>query len=380
MSPLTVASGSLAVLSAVTFVYPYVLYPLTLKVAPRKDVTKGTSGTDGAGFALFFSAYNEAKVMNEKLANLAELKARYPRLTVFAYDDGSTDGTREMLHSAPDLVTVIDGAGRTGKAHGMKAMVSQSGDAEYLIFTDANVILDVECIAALAQYYSDASVGGVCGSLKYVSSGQSTATEATGGLYWRLEEWTKSLESQSGNVMGADGSIFSVRRALYPDFPDTVQDDFTVSMSVVFARKRLVKAPEVIAYERLVAERSDEARRKVRISARAFHTHLHLRPGLRRMRPFDKYKYFAHKLLRWWGAAPIALCLVATATFLLSFGLPGLWILIGCLIIGCAARFAMPKVFNFAGDLLTAVFATFRGVLKARRGETFAVWTPPSSR
>ena len=41
--------------------------------------------------------------------------------------------------------------------------------------------------------------------------------------------------------MGADGSIFAVRRELYPDFPDTVQDDFTVSMSAVFAGRRLVR-------------------------------------------------------------------------------------------------------------------------------------------
>src|SRR3546814_6771444 len=95
-----------------------------------------------------------------------------------------------------------------------------------------------------------------------------SATASVGSLYWRIEERLKDEESRTGNVLGADGSIFSIRRALYPEFPDSVLDDLTVSMAVVFAGRRLVKAKDVIARERLVAGRGDEYRRKVRIAAR----------------------------------------------------------------------------------------------------------------
>ena len=74
-------------------------------------------------------------------------------------------------------------------------------------------------------------------------------TAKVGALYWRLEEATKALESRTGSVMGGDGSIFSIRRSLYPDFPDSVLDDLTVSMSPVFAGKRLIRADDVIAFE-----------------------------------------------------------------------------------------------------------------------------------
>ena len=102
--------------------------------------------------------------------------------------------------------------------------------------------------------------------------------------YWlglpKIDDNLQHLESRTGNVMGASGGLFSVRRELYPEFPDTVQDDFTVSMSVVFRGKRLIKARDVIAFERTVSRRDEELRRKVRIGARAFHTHRFLWPQI----------------------------------------------------------------------------------------------------
>lgn len=375
----TIALGTVVV-CVITFLYPYVIYPLTLRFFPKKTVDALLDvDTDGRDFALFFCAYNEAKVISEKLENLRRLRVRYPGLAIFAYDDASTDGTREALESEPDLVTVVRGDGRTGKAAGMKRLVSAT-NAKFLIFTDANVTLDLACIAEFERHYKDVSVGGICGSLRYIASDEATATEATGGLYWRLEERTKTLESATGNVMGADGSIFSVRRELYPDFIDTVQDDFTVSMSVIFSGYRLIKAHSAIAYERLVSRPTDERRRKVRIAARAYHTHENLRGGLGKMAPIDKYKYVSHKVLRWWGAVPLMLGALAAGVLGASFGFAGLGIVAAVTATGVVSWLASVRICLVAADLVSAVLATFVGVMKARQGQTFAVWTPPASR
>ena len=70
---------------------------------------------------------------------------------------------------------------------------------------------------------------------------------------------------------------------------------------------RLVKASDVVAYEKTVASRSEALRRKVRIGARAFHTHSFLRPQIVRMSAKDRMKYFSRKMLRWFGGVFIAL-------------------------------------------------------------------------
>lgn len=365
-------------LCGLLLLWPFLVYPAILRLLPERPL--GQAGDAPVlSVSLLFCAYNEAASLPAKIDNLRELKARYPALEILAFDDGSTDGTAALLASANDLLTLVRGPGRSGKAHGMKLLAAKASGA-VLIFTDANVLLKVDAIDRLLRYYADDSVGGVLGSLRYDGAG-SSASASVGALYWRIEEYLKDLESRTGNVMGADGSIFSIRRDLYPDFPDSVLDDLTVSMAVVFAGKRLIKATDVIAREMMVAKREDEYRRKVRIAARSWHTHGYLRPQLARMTALDRFKYTSRKVVRWfggawigigavagvllvWRIAPIAaIALAAAALLLLMIGLQ-------------VRRGPLAAII----DLLLAYLATLKGVLMAMRGQTVTTWTPAASR
>jgi cellulose synthase/poly-beta-1,6-N-acetylglucosamine synthase-like glycosyltransferase len=358
--------------------YPFLLYPLILRLLPARPL-RPVAGVPQPSVSLLFCAFNEGAAMPAKIANLAMLKARHPDLQILAFDDGSRDDTAVQLAAYPDLIELVRGGGRSGKAHGMKLLAARArGDV--LVFTDANVTLAEEALDNLLPYYADADVGGVLGSLRYLGEGDS-ATASVGSLYWRLEEWLKDGESRSGNVLGADGSIFSIRRALYPAFPDTVLDDLTVSMSVIFAGRRLVKARDVIACERLVAARGDEYRRKVRIAARAWHTHGYLRPQLRRMRAVDRFKYGSRKIVRWFGGVFILLGMIAALVLAWRIG-PAAGIGLALLIMAFAAlafRLRRGPV-AAAGDILIAYAATLQGVGRAMRGRTMAVWQPAQSR
>ena len=368
-----------AVLSAfcfALFIYPYLIYPLVLRILSRKPVRAAP-----AEFAvsLLFCAYNEVEALPDKIENLRKLRERMPDLEVLAYDDNSNDGSSELLAQAADVITVIRGAGRTGKAAGMKRLAALAR-GEVLIFTDANVILAPDAIANLLPYYADPDVGGVCGTLRY-SSDPMSATAQVGTLYWRLDEDLRLHESATGDVMGADGSIFSTRKSLYPSFPDTVLDDFTVSMSVIFAGRRLISAPDVIAYERSVARREEEVRRKIRIGARAFHTHMHLKSQIRRMSARNRFKYVSHKLLRWFGGlflaagAGFAVIAIALASPVVALGL----VATGCLLLLASLRSRNGILAKF-GDILLSTFATLIGVVQGMRGRTVTTWSPAKSR
>lgn len=369
--------GMILLGSLMGLAWPFLVYPLILRALPTKGEHPVAGPVPSA--SLLFCAYNEGAAMPEKLDNLTMLKARYPGLEILAFDDGSADDTAAQIAARGDLVSLVRGPGRSGKAHGMKQLAARArGDV--LIFTDANVLLDGDSVERLLARYADPAIGGVLGSLHYLGDGES-ATAAVGSLYWRIEEMLKDEESRTGNVLGADGSIFSIRRDLYPDFPDTVLDDLTVSMAVVFAGKRLVKAKDVIARERLVAARGDEYRRKVRIAARAWHTHGHLRPQLQRMGALDRFKYASRKIVRWFGAL-----------FLISGGLAAMalawrlspWLALALLAAGGGAVLAgvLMRRGPLAAivDIVIAYVATLQGVARAMRGNTFAVWNPAKSR
>ena len=369
--------GVVLLLCLVAVAWPFFFYPLILRALPT--VAEAPIGGPTPSASLLFCAYNEAAAMPEKLANLSMLKGRHPGLEILGFDDGSSDGTGDLIAEQGDLVTLVRGPGRSGKAHGMKQLAARArGDV--LIFTDANVLLDADAIDNLLARYADSQVGGVLGSLHYIGA-EDSATAAVGSLYWRIEEKLKDEESRTGNVLGADGSIFSIRRALYPDFPDSVLDDLTVSMAVVFAGKRLVKARDVIARERLVTARKDEYRRKVRIAARAWHTHAHLRPQLRKMAAIDRFKYASRKIVRWFGGLFILIGMLAAGTLAMRLS-PALYLagaLAAALVIWIGVR-AKSGPFAALVDVLIAYAATLQGVAKAMTGRTVTVWNPAQSR
>lgn len=371
------------VICLIAVVYPYVIYPALLSRMPKRPIDRsavdaGAAG-DGGKFSLLFCAYNEAAALPAKIANLKELKERYPSLEVLAFDDGSRDGTAEIISREAPFVRLVRGGGRNGKAHGMKLLASLSRGT-YLVFTDANVQLHLNALDNLAACYTDRNVGGVCGALHYMGA-EGSVTAAVGSLYWRLEEKIKDLESSTGSVMGADGSIFSIRRELYPNFPDTVLDDFTVSMEAVFSGHRLIKSNDVIAYEHLVSARSDEFSRKIRIAARAWHTHSFLKDKRRLLSKTDKFKYLSHKTLRWFGGALLLSALltgVSTLTLVHPIvGLAAVAVVILAVFLGL--RMSCNPLSSVI-EIALAMIATLLGVTAAMRGKTFQVWTPAKSR
>lgn len=378
---LFVVLAILAIVFLLLLVYPYFIYPRVLARLPRVvdgAAPVGAQEPSSSDFALLFCAYNERSSAEEKAENLRELVHRYPDLSVLVYDDGSSDGCGSVYSSVGENVQVVVGPGRMGKARGMKTLVGMTA-RPFLVFTDANVILDPDAIDRLRHIYRDPAIGGVCGHLVYEGT-DGTATEEAGQQYWSLDERLKQLESMTGSVMGGDGSIFSVRRELYPTYPDTVQDDFTVTMSVVFSGRRLVYAEDVIARERLVSRSSEEYRRKVRIAARAYHTHLMMRDRVRKMSALDRWKYSSHKVLRWLGGG---FALGAIVAGLAAVAVISPIAAVICAAVGIIALLFGPHIapiFGTVREILLALMSTLHGLVLGAGGKTFATWNPPQSR
>ena len=367
---------ALSALSLLLFVYPCIIYPQLLRLFSPKSIDRKQTDLT---VSLLFCAYNEIECLAKKIENLRQLRRNRPDLQILVYDDSSSDGTYEILTGAADVLTAIRGPGRTGKAAGMKTLV-QKATGDILIFTDANILLSADLIDRLLPYYGDPDVGGAACTIRTTGDPDSV-TGRVGSAYVALDDKLQQLESSTGNVMGASGGLFSVRRELYPDFPDSVQDDFAVSMSVLFQGKRLVKAPDVVGFERSVGHRNEELRRKVRIGARAYHTHAFLRPGLRRMQPRDRMKYLSRKMLRWFGgvfltsSAIFALAAIATVS-----ARAAILVLCGALVALIFSLRSKSRPLATAGELTLATYATLIGVLQGMRGRAMTIWPPAKSR
>jgi cellulose synthase/poly-beta-1,6-N-acetylglucosamine synthase-like glycosyltransferase len=371
-----------AIISALCFLlflHPYVFFPLTLRCMRARPIHPDANAPLPSA-TLLFCAYNEERALPDKIANLETIKALHPDLAILAYSDMSNDRTTDILASRPDLLTLIPATQRTGKATGMALMVAQA-TSDICIFTDANVILKPESVTTLLGLFRDPEVGGVSGQLHYINADSTTA--AVGGLYWRLEEQIKTLESRCGSMMGADGSIFATRRALYPQVPPHLLDDMITSTSVLFHGLRLISGDGVIAYEKSTTSSADEFRRKRRIACRAFNTHRHLWPQIKAHFPaVDIYKYVSHKLLRWMGAPILLIALLSLTVAMMVAGWGklalALWVLSGVAFV--AGRTLPLPLLPAISEILLSIIATFIGVTDSLRGKTYQTWSPAKSR
>ncbi|MDQ0372110.1 glycosyltransferase [Cellulomonas humilata] len=365
---------------AVVAVYPYVVYPAVLGALPHRKA-EGPMPVDGVPdvtFSLIFCCYNERGTIEEKLENLDKLVQRYPDLEILVYDDASSDGTADLIVASGTTVTLVRGERRAGKATGMRLLAGLArGDV--IVCTDANVLLREDLFENLGPHFRDQRVGGVCGTLQYVNP-VGSAVQEVGGAYWSREEKVKSLESRTGSVMGADGSIFAVRRALYPEIPGSVQDDFWVSMHVVYAGFRLIHVDDVVVYERLVSRSDDERARRVRIATRAYHTHRMMRRHRRELGLVDTFKYYSHKVLRWHGGGVLvasAFCGVVAISLAFS-PLVGVCVMAAA-VVSIAIATRHPRG-GFIMEALSMILATTIGVIRATRGDLVVTWDPAKSR
>jgi cellulose synthase/poly-beta-1,6-N-acetylglucosamine synthase-like glycosyltransferase len=363
--------------------HPFITYPWSLIVLQALRPVKRSEARAAAGTppncALCVCAYNEERGIARKVENLLALRAREPGLQILVYVDGASDRTAEILRQYESQIDLHVATERHGKTYGMNLLASKA-QAPILIFTDANVLMDMDCVRDLRSYFADPEIGCVCGTLIYTNNGAS-ATASSGSAYWRFEEAIKRLEMQSGSMMGADGSVFAIRRSLHRPPPDHIIDDLYVSLMILCSGYRVIQASDAFAYEESVVSAREEFKRKIRIACQAFNVHRLLWPQLRKLDAVTLYKYVSHKLIRWFTIYLLAIAAIAFESALLVAGHPAIAAVLlvcagGGLLVGCLSTL---KPFAQLADVIAAFAGTGLGVWRSLRGERYQTWTPAAS-
>lgn len=361
--------------------HPFLIYPLSLRLfRQRPDAPTPEIGMDRPRLAICMSAYNEARSIRRRLDRLIEAADAYGNATIHVYADGPRDGTIAILEEYRDRIDLLVSHDRAGKTHGMNLLVARSS-SDLVMFTDANVMHDVDVIGKLVAPFADPSVGCVSARLIYSNADDSSAA-ATGAAYWRAEEAIKAIESRTVGLIGVDGAMFVLRRTAHRAPPPHLIDDLYLSLVVLASGKRLVNAPDALVYERSATAAEEELTRKRRIACQAINVHRALWPQLRRLPWPAFYGYVSHRMLKWvtpfllLGAAlcalPVAVAALGPLTVLAlgGGGIAVLWAALA-LRIGLAERVVAA---------LLSLVGVAQGVLDSLwSGKTYAVWQPAES-
>jgi poly-beta-1,6-N-acetyl-D-glucosamine synthase len=283
--------------SAAAIGYTMVGYPLLMaarsKLRPRpthRDATIRPSIT------VLVPAHDEADVIARKLDALLELEHPADRLEILVVDDGSTDGTGEIVQRyVGPRVRCLTRRPRAGKMAALNAGI-EAARGDLIVLTDASAIFDTDALTAAIAPFADPTTGVVSG--QNLIRGGGGAVEQPAGLYWRYQERLRAWESATGSTVGVTGNLFVFRREDHRPLPDdTINDEFAIAMDIGGRGGRVLYEPQAVAYDEASASMSEEMSRRTRINAGRYQS-LGRYCGAVARRPSMLFRLVSHKVLR----------------------------------------------------------------------------------
>ena len=239
------------------------------------------------------AAYNAARTIEAKLASLVALQFPAAKLEIIVYDDGSTDGTDEIVGrwaAADRRIRLLRGEQRLGKPTGLNCMRA-AARGQVLLITDSRQPLAPGALRALLDLLGDLGVGCVTGNLVLEGA-------AGSGVYWRYENWIRRQEARFRSVVGMTGPIAAIRRTDLDLLPaDLILDDIWIPMRLRLRGRRVLFSEEAVAYDRAF----DDARefgRKVRTLAGNYQIFARMPALLSPMRNPSWFETVSHKVMR----------------------------------------------------------------------------------
>ena len=264
--------------------------------------------------AVLMSVYNEEAVVRAKVKNLLETDYPSDRLEFLLGLDAPADSTAELLAQTPSSrLRVFSFETRRGKLPVLCDLARRTS-AEILVFTDANTMLEKNCIRNLVRHFADGRVGVVSGEeIRVATPGTDGAGES---VYWRYESALKILESRLDCSLGGNGAALAVRRSLFRPRKQSIVEDFQIPLEIRFKGYSVVYDPEAVAVEEIAPTFSAQFERRVRIGAGNYQTLFANPECLNPMKGLVTFCFFSHRVLRWF--VPVLLLVAFFCSILLA--------------------------------------------------------------
>lgn len=372
--------------SVALIVHTYVLYPLFMMIffsKSRNKVLEYSLLDHLPNVAVLVAAYNEEKVIKEKIDSIFNTTYPPDKIKVYVGSDASADNTDKIVESLKQKyqnLELVKFTGRVGKISIINHLQSM-GDEEILIMTDANVIFKPTTLFELVKKFKDERVGIVAGNIvKESLNNEGIAVQEK--KYLSMENKIKACESNAFNlIMGAEGGCYAIRDNLFSKVPlKFIVDDFFITLQVLNRGKYTLFNPDAVCIEDVPSDTAGEYKRKVRISSGNFQNLFFFKKLLVTFWQPLSYTFWSHKVLRWLTPFFLILSLLSSL-FLISFH-PLFSVLFFMQLFG----FSFPVLdhfFKFKNSLLKFIshfylmnLALLDGFIKFTQGIKTSVWQP----
>jgi len=283
--------------SATLLFYIYFGYPLLLWLLSKVVAKPVRPAEILPSVSVLLSAFNEEKVLVQKVENLLSLDYPKDRLEILVGSDGSTDRTIEILKWYQGHGVQLHVEETRGGKPRMLNLLAKEAKGDILVLTDARQRIDRQAVRELVKNFNDPTVGCVSGELIFRSHRGSVGEGV--GRYWSYEKFIRQKESDLDSVIGATGALYAVRRLLYTPVPEeTVLDDVYLPMKVVAQGFRTLFEPKALVFDDASQTPRQEYDRKVRTLAGNYQSFVQLAGMLNPLKSRVAFQFISHKLLR----------------------------------------------------------------------------------
>jgi cellulose synthase/poly-beta-1,6-N-acetylglucosamine synthase-like glycosyltransferase len=205
---------------------------------------------DGPLVTVLIPCFNEEKVIESSVRRI--LASHWKNLEVLVLDDGSTDGTSEVVAKAfadeprVRLRTFENG----GKARALNRGLAEAS-GEIVVALDADTLFPPDTIPKLARWFADPAVGAVAGNA-IVGNRRNLVTRWQALEYVTAQNLERRALAALGAVTVVPGAVGAWRRSAldalggYP--ADTLAEDQDLTLAVQRAGWRVEFDPDARAY------------------------------------------------------------------------------------------------------------------------------------
>lgn len=369
--------------SVFLILYVYAGYPILLVILHRVWGVKPRVQKEIEPLVtLIISAYNEEKIIAQKIENSLSLDYPKDRLEVIVISDKSSDATDDIVRTFAETgVKLLQMPERSGKTVGLNVCIPQA-KGEIIIFSDANAMYDKYVVRKMVRNFADETVGVVTGESRYVFDEDDRSTTSE-NIYWKYELALKRLESELGSLVGGDGAIYAIRKKLYRQLQPSDLSDFVNPLQIIAQGYRNVYEEKAFSYEKGGESFEKEFRRKVRIVNRAWRGMMSTRHLLNPFRHgFFAVQAISHKLLRW--LVPFFMAFALISNFFLMNGESFFRLILFSQL--AFYFFALVGLLRKKNEHIARIFyipyyfclvnwASLRGILENYSGKTYTIWS-----
>lgn len=368
--------------------HTYIFYPIVISIWD-KYLGKAIIFDDLIEFppvTLLIPGHNVEHLIDSKIKNIMNLKYRGDLSFLFILD-GCNDETENKLKLYSDSnprypIKIFSNPVREGKEAAIRKAITEV-ETNIIAFSDADAILQEDCVERLISSLVQPNVGAVCGREIHAKNNAHNASEGQ-GLFYIFEEFIKEKLTRIGSLTYIQGGNFAMYKDLYPkEIPSGCTQDGIIAFDVVLSRHKVVYEPRAVTTEEYNLSNSEDFNRRIRTISRAFYSII-CRPDI--FNPFKVGSYFYHilsgRLLRWLtlpilSAAGIVGLFIENnfINWLVIYGLVfcTFLVILGYLLEKIKKRMRLPYlVYYFMYIHFAAAVAIFRVVL----GKRVTTWKP----